>query len=74
MHNHGSIPLLFDNLYMCDAIATLAGHIKPNPITIHSGMSLLRSPASGTSETVVEKGNQMLMGAHLHHDPMNLEA
>ena len=58
---------------MCDALATLAGHVKIDPSTIRSGASLLREPICGAFQTVDEGDNGSLMGAYLHHDPIALE-
>ena len=58
---------------MCDALATLAGHVKIDPSTIRSGTSLLRGPICGAFQTVDEGDDGSLMGAYLHHDPIALE-
>ena len=58
---------------MCDALATLAGHVKIDPSTIRSGASLLRGPICGEFQTVDEGDNGSIMGAYLHHDPIALE-
>ena len=58
---------------MCDALATLAGHVKIDPSTIRSGASLLRGPIYGAFQTVDEGDNGSLMGAYLYHDPIALD-
>ena len=58
---------------MCDALATLAGHVKIDTFTISSGASLLRGPICGEFQTVDGGDNGSIMGAYLHHDPIALE-
>ena len=72
-HHHGAINFIKENLHVCDALATLAGHVKIDPSTIRSGASLLRGPICGEFQTVDEGDNGSIMGAYLHHDPIALE-
>jgi len=58
---------------VCDALATLAGHVKIDTSTISSGASLLRGPICGEFQTVDGGDNGSIMGAYLHHDPIALE-
>jgi len=72
-HHHGAINFIKENLHVCDALATLAGHVKIDTSTISSGASLLRGPICGEFQTVDEGDNGSIMGAYLHHDPIALE-
>ena len=58
---------------MCDALATLAGHVKIDPSTIRLGASLLTGSICGAFQTVDEGDNGSIMGAYLHHGPIALE-
>jgi len=72
-HHHGAINFIKENLHVCDAITTLAGHVKIDPSSIRSGASLLRGPTCQAFQTVDEDDNGTLMGAYLHHDPISME-
>ena len=48
-----------ENLHVCDALATLAGHVKIDTSTISSGASLLRGPICGEFQTV-DKGDMVV--------------
>ena len=72
-HHHGSINFIKENLHVCDAITTLAGHVKIDPSSIRSGASLLRGPTCQAFQTVDEDDNGTLMGAYLHQYPISVE-
>ena len=72
-HHHGAINFIKENLHVCDAITTLAGHVKTNLSSIRSGASLLRGPTCQAFQTVDEDDNGTLMGAYLHHNPISME-